>query len=140
MGDLYTLFCAIGFAIYIIIIDSIKSEEFLSIVLLHFFVIVICSLILIQYESLNLLEFNFNVYFSVLYLSIPATLITTLILFYYQPQTTPVKASILYAMEPVFATIFSIIFLNIIYTIQDFIGSVLIFIGSIFGALFKKTK
>jgi drug/metabolite transporter (DMT)-like permease len=134
-GDIYTLFCAIGFALYIVLIDQIKKDELLSIIYIHFLVIVILSFIWIYNYSITLMNLNLISIGAIFYLSIPATLITTLILFYFQPKVTPVKASIIYALEPVFATIFSILFLKSIYTLQDFLGSSLIFLGSIIGEI-----
>ncbi len=87
-------------------------------------------------EKNNYLKINPVIIFSLLYLSIPATLIATLILFYFQPKTTPVRATILYALEPVFATVFSY-FINIEFTFYEYIGSILIWIGAIIGQIKK---
>jgi len=135
-GDFYTFLCAIGFAIYIILVDFIKQDEFFLVLLYHFFFIFIFSSFFLFVYPVEL-QINSNVVFSVGYLSILATLLTSMILFYYQPQTTPVRASIIYALEPVFASIFAIIFLSVNFTMQEFIGSLTIFLGSLIGEMLR---
>ena len=135
-GDFYTFLCAIGFAIYIIIVDFIKQEEFFLVLFYHFFFISIFSLFFLFVYPVEF-QLNFNILFSIGYLSILATLVTSMILFYYQPQTTPVRASIIYALEPVFASIFAILFLKINFTVQELIGVSIIFIGSLIGEMIR---
>ncbi len=135
-GDFYTFLCAIGFAIYIIIVDFIKQEEFFLVLFYHFFFISIFSSFFLFVYPVEF-QLNFNILFSIGYLSILATLVASMILFYYQPQTTPVRASIIYALEPVFASIFAILFLKINFTVQEFIGISIIFIGSLIGEMLR---
>lgn len=135
-GDLLTFLCAIGFALYIIMIDGVQKHEFFSVVWIHFFVI---SLFPLFFTKSIYIDWNVISLGSILYLSIFTTLLTTLILFYYQPQTTPVRASILYSLEPVFATLFSIFIIHSKLTFIEITGSILIFIGSIIGEI-KITK
>lgn len=133
-GDLLTILSALCFSIYLILIDKIK-QSILDIMLIHFFVIAFMSLLFIQVylKPLNLKEI-----YLLFFLAIPATLLTNLILFYFQPQIRSIQASLLYAMEPIFALIFSFLFLKTNFTMNEFIGSLIIIFGSIYGNLNPK--
>jgi drug/metabolite transporter (DMT)-like permease len=76
--------------------------------------------------------FNFLNIIIILYISFGATCGSLLTQFNgqkYMNNTT--KSAIIYALEPVFATMFGIIFGDEIITISIFIGSLFIFVGII---------
>lgn len=136
LGDGLTLLCAVGFASYILLIDGIK-ENFFSIMIVHFFVIFGFSFLFS--DMFGILEevknFDITIILSILYLSLFSTLITTGIMFYYQPKVSPVQASIIYSLEPVFALIFSLVFLKTQITIFEGFGALFLFVGSFVGEL-----
>ncbi|MFN3605421.1 MAG: DMT family transporter [Leptonema sp. (in: bacteria)] len=134
-GDLFTIASALCFALYLIVINYIK-EDFLNVLLVHFFFIFSISFFFTPILDLNHYMFEF---FLILILSILGTLFASLIMFLYQPKLNPIKASILYSLEPVFAFFFSSLLINLKYTFGELLGSLLIFIGSLFGA-FKNSK
>lgn len=133
-GDLLTILSALCFSIYLILIDKVKQGIF-NIILIHFFVIAFISFLFTQ---ISLRTINLEEVYLLFFLAIPATLITNLILFYFQPQIQSIQASLLYAMEPIFALLFSFLFLKTSFTLNEFIGSLIIIFGSIYGNIKPK--
>ena len=58
----------------------------------------------------------------------------------YQRYVTPVKAVIIYAMEPVFAVLFAMIFLAEFFTPPEWAGAGLVIAGVILSDLYKDRK
>lgn len=77
---------------------------------------------------------------SLLYLAIPATIGTVLIQVRYQKETSPARASLLYAMEPVFAGIFAFLILQQFLGWTESFGALLIVIGVIVSEAFSSTS
>ena len=112
-GDLLTFLCAIGFAVYIVFLDHYSKlhDEFillfwqmLSTALFSFFLSVLFEDIVFD---INIYSFS-----SLLYLVLIATLVAVYWQTRFQKDTNPVQAGILYSLEPVFATIFAMLFLS----------------------------
>ena len=109
VGDLYTFGCAIAYALTVIIIQ-ILSESFDDPRLIVFyqmiFTIPIAGLLSIGSDFTPLLLPG--VYIPLIFCAVLATCLVYYWQLRYQQYTTAPKAALIYALEPVFASIFSI--------------------------------
>ena len=87
---------------------------------------------------------NTSLLVSILFNAIAASFLVSFIQISVQKYTTPVNAALIFAMEPIFASFFSFIFLNEILTGRGFIGAGLmllaIFVGDTLGLILNKFK
>ncbi len=111
-GDALTLICAVENGLYIVLIDVYaKRLPVVQIVFLQIVVAGVLSGIGSLFEgpyltpTLPLLGF-------ILYLGIPASVVAVYLQNRYQKESTPVRASIIYSLEPVFAALFAMMFLG----------------------------
>lgn len=132
-GDLLTLLSAFCYALYLILISQLKGN-FLNILLIHFLTISLIPLLFLKSIAITI---DKHTILSITIFSVLATFLTNVILFYFQPKISSIKGSILYSMEPVFAFVFSFFLTKDTYTLNEYIGSLLIFLGSICGSINK---
>jgi drug/metabolite transporter (DMT)-like permease len=146
IGDLFTFFCAIFYALYLVYLDIISKKfnyltlSFLQIALtfiLGFTFAIIFSATGI--ESLRLV-FNNNVLLALIYTSVLATALSTTLQTRYQKFVTPTFAGIIFSFEPIFAAMFAFFVLSEKISNFGFIGCVLIFSGLIVSEVFDRTK
>ena len=125
-GDGLTVACAVLFGIYIVYLDSISRD--MNAFKLTFMqvstnaVLAFAGIALFERLPASLTQ---EATLAVLYLTLLATVLTTLAQTRFQKYTTPTRAVVIFAIEPVFATIFAAILL------QEEIG----FTGATGGAL-----
>ena len=67
-----------------------------------------------------------NVYIGLICVSIFSTSIGFMLQIYWQPRTSATTAAVIYTMEPVFAFLFSILFISEMLTHQGIIGAIII--------------
>jgi drug/metabolite transporter (DMT)-like permease len=79
-----------------------------------------------------------NVVAAILYTSIFASIITTIIQLKYQKTVSPTKAGIIFSIEPIFAAVFAYFLLSEKISNFGLVGCVLIFIGVIFSEAFSR--
>ncbi|MBW7857155.1 MAG: DMT family transporter [Leptonema sp. (in: Bacteria)] len=131
-GDIITGLSAAAFAAYIIRIDHVKSEgRMVSILFSQFVLCSVLGFTLSFVQDAPVPIFNFTSVGFILYLAIPATLFATYTMLKYQPKTTPMRASILYSLEPIFATLITILFLGIWPLKHEVIGGSIVFFAVI---------
>ena len=135
IGDFFTLLCAVFFALYIVYLDiESKKLDLMSLVFLQIGITGILGFIftfaflLIGLENIKF-TLSSNLLFSILYTSILATIVTTILQTRFQKETTPTKAGIIFSFEPIFSAFVAFIALN--EKISDFriFGCAFIFIG-----------
>ncbi len=131
-GDWITFASAGAFAGYIIAVDRTDSEgRMASILFWQFLFCAAGGMILALMAKAPPPQWTPLSVALLLYLAIPASLLAVYIMLKYQPATTPVRASILYAMEPVFATFITIAYPGIWPTVNEWIGGFIILGGVI---------
>lgn len=143
VGDFLTLLSAIFLALYLVYLEIIsKKFDFMPLVFLQIAVTGICGILFALILSLfGLEEFRFtlnkNVIFAILYTSILATLLTTILQTRFQKEISSTKAGIIFSFEPVFAAL--IAFFTINEKISNFgvIGCIIIFTGLLVTEIFK---
>jgi drug/metabolite transporter (DMT)-like permease len=129
-GDGLNLMCAIIFAIYTVYLDTATQEgdvftiNFVQILTNGIISIVAASL----FESVYF-KISTNSVFSILYLTLCATMLTLYLLVKWQRETTPTRAAVIYSLEPVIATVFAFVLLNEILPRVAILGSGIIILG-----------
>jgi len=135
-GDFLTLISTIFWAFYIVLMDVFTKgkENFSETVQLVFLQFVgTISVALISHVMLNNLSFeiNFsmNLLISLAYNGIIASFILTFIHTGFQRYTTPVKAALIFSLEPVVASVAAVFALNEILNGREYSGAIILFVG-----------
>ena len=137
IGDFLTLLCAISYAMYVIYLDlTSRKVDVLNLVFMQIFVTSVLAFVFSFFlAGINFEEVKFiltkELLFGLLYTSILATVITTLLQTKYQKEVSPTNAGIIFSFEPVFAAIIAVIFLGDIISGFTTAGCILIFTGLI---------
>ena len=142
-GELLTLICAFLFALQIIFTGKFSKEvNVFLLVLFQLITVAILSLIF----SLSLDDVTFNltydyVFFkAVLITAVFATVYAFLIQTYMQQFTTATKTAIIFAMEPVSASVFAYISVGEVLTNIQLTGAILIVFATVVAELKFKRK
>ncbi|MCX6147713.1 MAG: DMT family transporter [Candidatus Kapabacteria bacterium] len=148
IGDLLTLISTMFWAFYITFLDKFTKERHdfthtIQIVALQFFSALPLALIaffLVEYNVKPII-FNFQLLQSLAYNGIIASFFLSLLQTKYQKNTTPVKASLIYSLEPIFASFIAIIAINEILSLREYVGAIILLSGvavSEFGDMFLR--
>lgn len=137
LGDFLTLICALLFAFQVVYVDVFtKKYDYLPMVFIQLFITGLGGFILTALFSLTgieIIKFNFNnnLFFAIIYTSVFASILATIIQLKFQKNVSPTKAGIIFSIEPIFAAIFAYFLLNEKISNFGLIGCVLIFVGLI---------
>ena len=135
VGDILTLVCALMFAFYIVYLDTVPMEcDKIQMTFVMFFT---CGLLGFMsaavFEDFKIQSTN-EFIAALLYLTVFATVIAMGVQNRYQGYTTPTRAAVIFALEPVVAAVFA-------YFIRDeILGAIGIFGGGmiVFGVLISE--
>ena len=136
-GDFFTLICALLFAFQVVYVDVFtKKYDYLPMVFIQLFITGLGGFLLagiFSVTGIELIKFNFsnNIIFALLYTSVFASILATIIQLKFQKNVSPTKAGIIFSIEPIFAAIFAYFLLNEKISNFGLIGCVLIFAGLI---------
>lgn len=115
VGDLWSILCAFFFAVQIQFLHVAMwryPHASLPIAFLQLLFLTLCASFFLPFtQTKNLFHMGAFSIFALGYLSVVAMVITTWIQTRYQHQTTPERASIIYILEPVFASLFGFLLL-----------------------------
>lgn len=136
LGDILTLLSTFCWAFFISFLDKFTKDDesfdftiqlvivqiltCLSIFTLGYFIFEFESHKLVWHQDL-ILSFLFN--------GILASFVLMIVHTYFQRFTSPVKAALIFSLEPIFASIFAIIFVNEILNNREYLGAVILIIG-----------
>lgn len=146
IGDLMTLFCAVFFAIHLVLLNKYtNSENFLYMTFGQFFSMTVMSLIFTflydeNFKGGAFIFLNTELIITLIYTSFVSTLLSILLITKYQNMTTPLRAGIIYSMESIFAAIFAFIVLNEILNFNQLIGAAIMFTGLIISEFYGIVK
>lgn len=138
-GDFLTLLCAISYSFYVIYVDRYGGAE--SAAVLSFFQTMFMALIslslslLLEQPYAGRLSPGFVLIGGLAYLAFLATNLVVYWQMRWQPETTPARAAVVFAMEPVFAAVFALFVFDDPLTQRSFIGAALIFSGMLVSEL-----
>ncbi len=126
IGDILTLFCAVSYAIYIVYLDIFsKKHDVSNLTILQLSVTSLLSIAVAPFVETMEVHFTTGLVWALLYTSILATVFATYLQTKYQRDTTPVRAAIIFSMEPVLANVIAF------FAFGEFVG----YVGVIGGAL-----
>ena len=134
-GDFITLFCTVSFALHIVLLDKYsKITDIIHLVFGQFLAMAVLSfvyMIIAEYLVYDNLKMNFtsSSISLILFLSLFGTLLVFFLMTKFQGMTNPIKASIIYNMEQVFATFFAFFLLDERLTFTQIIGALIMIIG-----------
>ncbi|MFA6439138.1 MAG: DMT family transporter [Bacteriovoracaceae bacterium] len=135
-GDILVLISAMIFGVYIVYLDMFsKGENVLHVSFIQVTMTTVTALIIVPFEHIVFIPTT-QLLFSLLYMGIFATVLTTYTQTRFQKDTTPTRAVIIFTIEPVIAAVLAYFALNEILGIAGIIGAVLI-IGGIFISEFS---
>jgi drug/metabolite transporter (DMT)-like permease len=139
LGDLFTFFCAVSFSLQVIFVQIYtKKFNFATLTFIQILVTVLLSIpSMLVFETPKLIYHPYLV-FAILICAIFATTIALFIQNRMQKDTTAVKASLIYAVEPVFAAVFSFLLLGEVLGWLGILGGGLILSGMLCSELGKR--
>ncbi|HAK46544.1 MAG TPA: hypothetical protein DCO79_11585 [Spirochaeta sp.] len=136
IGDYLTLFGAIGYSFFIIFLDRYTGKENPVVLTgVQFFMSAVVAAVMSIFLEDSFAYPTVNLFVSILYLAVPGSVIAIYLMNKYQGITTPVKACIVYALEPVFTIFFGWLILQEGLTSSEFLGAGLILAGVVFSEL-----
>jgi drug/metabolite transporter (DMT)-like permease len=132
IGDALNLICALFFAIFIVYLDTIPADtDKLQLTFVQFlFCGVVGVIVALPFEEIRV-STSSEFIIALLYLTIFATVITMWAQNRFQGDTTPTRAAVIFAMEPVVAAIFGFYVRGEIIGLLGIIGGVVIVSGLI---------
>jgi drug/metabolite transporter (DMT)-like permease len=134
VGDAWILACAVLYAVYIIVMDRLAAKyEALPLTAVQVATVCLCGLIFAAPELLAgaSLEPLRTSWVQIVYLGVIATALTTLIQSYAQRFVPAFQTAVIYALEPVWAAVFSFWWLKEMLTAQGFAGAGLILVAMV---------
>ena len=136
IGDWLTLLCAFVFAMYIVYLDVVsRTIEPLQ---LSFLQVTTCAVLswgfLLPFERPSFPSSG-DPLLALVYLTVFATVLTTLVQTRFQKETTPTRAAIIFSVEPLFATLFAALLINEEISSQGIAGGAMIIVGILVSEL-----
>lgn len=143
VGDILTLISTVFWAFYIVYMDiytkdrNRKGESGAMVILQYVGALPLTIVAFLIFELPYGLHFNptYNLLTSVLFNGIMASFIVTIIHTSVQKYSSPVKAALIFALEPVFAAIFAFAILGEIMTGIEYIGAAILLSGVLVSEL-----
>ena len=130
MGDFLTLLCALAFGIQVFMIHLFSDREsFYASTFFQLLAVAMCALVY-ALATKQTLVVNSVSWPSLLYLAVFATAITLLLQNRFQHDVTVAQASVIYSLEPVFATLLAVLFIGEHMGPAILVGGVLMFTAS----------
>lgn len=147
LGDALTLLSTFFWAFYIVYMNRFTADvtnfkTTIQIVISQFLIVFVVGLIgVVAFEVNARFDLNLKLIAALLYNGIIATVLLTTIHTSVQKYTSPVKAALIFSLEPVFASVVALIIFNEILTPIELVGAFLILFGvsaSEFGPIVLK--
>lgn len=145
-GDILTLFCAVSFALHIVLLDKYsRFINFYYLVFGQFLTMVVLSFIFTFATEVFIFDelfiiINYKLVLSIIYTSLFSTLISIVLMTKYQSQTTPLRAGIIYNMESLFAVFFAFFLIGEILNLNQIIGAVIMLTGLLISEFYGFIK
>ena len=138
-GDLLTFFCAVSFSLQVILVQIYtKRFDFITLTFIQILVTALLSIPSMLIFEKAKMAYHPNLILALFICAIFATAVAIFIQNRMQKETTAVKASLIYALEPVFAAIFSFLLLGEVLGWLGILGGGLILAGMLSSELGKR--
>ncbi len=136
IGDILTLLSTVFWGFYITYMDIYTKKirlfsETIQLVIMQFIVVLPLSLfgaVIFESNSINL-NFSKILIYSLLFNGIVASIFLTIIHTSVQKYTTPVKAALIFSLEPVFASLIAFFIFREILSAKEYLGAIILFSG-----------
>lgn len=130
IGDIYTFFCALIFASYIILVGKYTVDaESIPLAVLQLGVVGLLSLITSLAIETPIIPTLGPVWFNIIILSVVCTSGAYIVQNVAQKYTSPTHTALIYTAEPVFGAAFSYIILGEVLSTKGVLGAILILSG-----------
>ncbi len=150
-GDIATLLCALLWGVYITLTDVYTSnrddilEHSARLTLLQFIsTCVISSIAYLIYEHSSMADFQRLVHISfttrdafvaIVYTAVLGSVIATYIQTRWQRDSTPVKAALIFSLEPIIASLLAYLYINEQFGWREFVGGTIVLLGVLMGEI-----
>ncbi len=141
IGDVITLVSSILWAVYLTYIDVWTREiqhdasSLNALVVLQFMVTVLLALVIVGVDAINghsvLPTFDTQFIVALAYCAVMASLVATFVQTRYQHYTHPVRAGVIYALEPIAAASIAWIILDERFSPMQVVGACVLLIGTV---------
>lgn len=140
-GDFYTIFCAVSWAGYILLSDKYAKEMDPLLLTFHQHIVVVVLSAFVSFGSFGKIHWpaDPSVFINILYLTITCTILATLVQMHSQRVLPPMRVSLIFAMEPVFATVFAWVLADEVMTPLKIFGATLIVFAMILSEVSVET-
>lgn len=142
-GDFLTLLCAILFAFQVVYVDVFtRKYDYMPLVFIQLLITGLGGFIgsiLLSSIGLEIIKFslNSNVIVALIYTSVFASVIATIIQLKYQKVVTPTKAGIIYSVEPIMAAVLAFFIVGEKISKFGLLGGVFIVIGLLLSEILE---
>lgn len=141
VGDWWVLLSACSFAGYVLFADKAsKSNAEFSLVCLQSLLVGLLTGILALLTTGIVVPKHIHVWVAVLFCSIFASIIAFMLELRFQKYVKPTQITIIFALEPVFATITAAIYLHEKLSVRFFMGALLIFFAILLAEQHSRKK
>lgn len=143
LGDFLTLLCAILFAFQVVYVDIFtKKYEYMSMVFIQLLITGLggfLGAVVLSTLGLEIIKFGLktNVVFALIYTSVFASIIATILQLKYQKVVTPTKAGIIYSFEPIMAAVLAFFILGEKISKFGIFGGVFIVFGILLSEILE---
>lgn len=142
LGDVLTLISTLFWAFYITFMDKFtkgsvdpqKTYQLVAFQFLFALIMPIAGFFIFDLPKFYL-NINTSLLISLAFNGIIASFILTIIHTTFQRYTTPVKAALIFSLEPIFATIIATIFMSEVLSHREFIGASILMCGVLLSEL-----
>jgi len=136
IGDYATLAGAFVFAFYIVYLDRYSSEEDpAQLTLIQFFTTTLLALLCSFLFERPSVRWTANLFVGIAYLGVMGSVVAIYVMNRFQKDTTPTKAAVIYALEPVFTVLFGYLILREGLAPCQILGGLLILAGVVVSEL-----
>lgn len=137
IGDFYTLLCAFGFALHIILVGKYTGKvDSICLAIIQIGVVGILSLIFSLSIESFLIPKSAEIWIGIFVTGILATSGAYIVQNTMQKFTSATHTALIYTAEPVFSAIFAYILLGEVMTLKGIIGSLFILAGMLLAEFF----
>mgnify|MGYP005848722893 FL=1 len=143
LGDFLTLLCAILFAFQVVYVDVFtKKYEYMPLVFIQLLITGLggfLGALVLSTLGLEIIKFSLatNVVFALIYTSVFASIIATILQLKYQKIVTPTKAGIIYSFEPIMAAVLAFFILGEKISKFGMFGGVFIVFGLLLSEILE---
>lgn len=143
IGDFLTFICAILFAFQVVYVDVFtKKYDYMPMVFMQLLITGLGGFlfaIILSPFGLENIKFNpaFNVFLAIIYTSIFASVIATILQLKYQKVVSPTKAGIIYSFEPIMAAVLAFFIVGEKISKFGMLGGIFIVIGLLLSEILE---